>query len=283
MFVWLRIFLTQPISVSVSKISSLAWEAIDSKASGSSIWSRPMALLLHHRRMVITRAVAELFGGFTGDMYFQQRYVFLLNIPSQRCKQNAFKYTSISYSYSISTLRASFHVGVCPTHAHEDGTLVHLNSRAEKDGKQPNLKTNINYSQIRQLKTIPFPTCNIFQHCATLPLPIFGKGHYQMRTFSDMLPHSLCLLEPLWFNLRIWLFLGVSPKSYPTLGVMGYGRLNLIRIGRSCWLMCKIHPPNSFIRWRWESNWENPQRRRLSMPSSHLFQKHWGALHSPSW
>lgn len=46
------------------------------------------------------------------------------------------------------------------------------------------LKQTRNYSQIRQLKIIPFPTCNIFQHCATLPLPKLAKDTTNVHRFG---------------------------------------------------------------------------------------------------
>ena len=177
------------------KISSLAWEAIDSKASGSSIWSRPMALLLHHRRMVITRAVAELFGGFTERYVFSTKilqYVFLfhLNFASKMhskmhsSSENTLEQGKETFKVSSpSTSQLLFMSMSVPHMQTKMARWFTWTSGKKKDWKHFYLKTN---KKLLTNQTVEnHPLCNL-QHLSTLcniTTSKISQGHYQCAPF----------------------------------------------------------------------------------------------------
>lgn len=211
------------------KNSSLAWEAIDSKASGSSIWSRPMALLLHHRRMVITRAVAELFGGFTERYVFSTKilqYVFLfhLNFASKMhskmhsSSENTLEQGKETFKVSSPSTSQLLFMSMSVPHMHTKmARWFTWTSGQKKDWKHFYLKTN---KKLLTNQTVENHPLSNLQHLSTLcniTTSKISQGHYQCAPFrtSSLPPKKKTSHEPLkktsYFPL--YLFLNGNPYN----------------------------------------------------------------------
>lgn len=117
------------------------------------------------------------------DMYFQQRYYsmcsYSISTLQAKCIQICIHPQKTLLSRGRKPLRSRplqpHNFFSCRCLSHTCRRRWHAGS-PEHQGRKKTENTSIlkqtrNYSQIRQLKIIPFPTCNIFQHCATLRLP----------------------------------------------------------------------------------------------------------------